>query len=35
MLEVVIPDPGHWVAEQAPDEMVAARTTFLGPYREV
>jgi pimeloyl-ACP methyl ester carboxylesterase len=31
---VVIPGTGHWVAEEAPDEMLAALTTFLTPYRE-
>jgi pimeloyl-ACP methyl ester carboxylesterase len=31
---VVIPDAGHWVAEQAPDEMLAALTAFLAPYRD-
>jgi pimeloyl-ACP methyl ester carboxylesterase len=31
---VVIPDVGHWVAEQAPEEMVAALTEFLAPYRD-
>jgi hypothetical protein len=25
---------GHWVAEQAHEEMVAALTEFLAPYRE-
>jgi pimeloyl-ACP methyl ester carboxylesterase len=25
---------GHWVAEQAPDEMLAALTAFLAPYRD-
>ena len=25
---------GHWVAEQAPEEMLAALTEFLAPYRE-
>jgi pimeloyl-ACP methyl ester carboxylesterase len=30
---VVIPDTGHWVAEEAPDEMLAALTAFLAPYR--
>ncbi|MEU6773101.1 alpha/beta hydrolase [Streptomyces sp. NPDC046759] len=30
---VVIPDCGHWVAEEAPEEMLAALTTFLAPYR--
>jgi pimeloyl-ACP methyl ester carboxylesterase len=29
---VVIPAAGHWVAEQAPDRMLAALTTFLAPY---
>ena len=31
---VVIPGAGHWVAEQAPEEMLAALTAFLAPYRE-
>jgi pimeloyl-ACP methyl ester carboxylesterase len=31
---VVIPDTGHWVAEQGPEEMLAALTEFLAPYRE-
>jgi pimeloyl-ACP methyl ester carboxylesterase len=31
---VVIPGVGHWVAEQAPEEMLAALTAFLGPYRD-
>jgi pimeloyl-ACP methyl ester carboxylesterase len=30
---VVIPGAGHWVAEQAPKEMLAALTAFLAPYR--
>jgi pimeloyl-ACP methyl ester carboxylesterase len=30
---LVIPGIGHWLAEQAPDEMVAALTEFLAPYR--
>jgi pimeloyl-ACP methyl ester carboxylesterase len=30
---VVIPGSGHWVAEQAPDQVLAALTTFLAPYR--
>jgi pimeloyl-ACP methyl ester carboxylesterase len=30
---VVIPGAGHWVAEQAPDQVVAALTAFLAPYR--
>jgi pimeloyl-ACP methyl ester carboxylesterase len=29
---VVIPGAGHWVAEQAPEEMLAALTAFLAPY---
>jgi hypothetical protein len=28
---LVIPGCGHWVAEQAPKEMLAALTEFLGP----
>jgi pimeloyl-ACP methyl ester carboxylesterase len=31
---LVIPDCGHWVAEQAPEELLAALTAFLAPYRE-
>lgn len=31
---VVIPGAGYRVAEQAPEEMVAALTAFLAPYRE-
>jgi pimeloyl-ACP methyl ester carboxylesterase len=30
---VVIPGAGHWVAEQAPGQVVAALTAFLAPYR--
>ncbi len=29
----VIPGTGHWVAEDAPDAMLAALTAFLSPYR--
>ena len=29
----VIPGAGHWVAEQAPDEVLSALTAFLAPYR--
>ena len=25
---------GHWLAEQAPEEMLVALTEFLAPYRE-
>jgi pimeloyl-ACP methyl ester carboxylesterase len=31
---LVIPGSGHWVAEQAPEEMLAALTAFLAPYRQ-
>jgi pimeloyl-ACP methyl ester carboxylesterase len=31
----VIPNSGHFVAEEAPDAMLAALTGFLAPYREV
>jgi pimeloyl-ACP methyl ester carboxylesterase len=30
---LVIPGSGHWVAEEAPEELLAALTTFLTPYR--
>ena len=30
---LVIADCGHWVAEQAPEELLAALTAFLAPYR--
>jgi pimeloyl-ACP methyl ester carboxylesterase len=30
---LVIPGIGHWLAEQAPDELVAALTEFLAPHR--
>ena len=30
---VVIPGAGHWVAEQAPEQELAALTAFLAPYR--
>ena len=29
-----VPGSGHWLAEQAPEEMVAALTEFLAPYHE-
>ncbi len=29
-----VPGAGHWVAQQAPEEMLAALTEFLAPYRE-
>lgn len=31
---VIIPDTGHWIAEEAPEEFVAALTAFLAPYRD-
>lgn len=31
---VVLQGAGHWVAEQAPDELLAALTEFLSPYRD-
>ena len=31
---VVIPGAGHWLAEEAPDELLAALLPFLAPYRE-
>src|SRR4029079_1591497 len=30
---VIMPN-GHWLAEQAPDEMLAALGEFLAPYRD-
>ena len=31
---VVLADCGHWVAEQAPEQLLTALTAFLAPYRE-
>jgi pimeloyl-ACP methyl ester carboxylesterase len=31
---VVLSGSGHWVAEQAPEQLLAALTEFLAPYRE-
>jgi pimeloyl-ACP methyl ester carboxylesterase len=31
---VVIIAAGHWVAEQASEEVLAALTEFLAPYRD-
>jgi len=31
---MVLPGSGHWVAEQAPDELLTVLTAFLAPYRE-
>jgi pimeloyl-ACP methyl ester carboxylesterase len=31
---MVLPGSGHWVAEQAPEELLAALTSFLAPYKQ-
>jgi hypothetical protein len=31
---VVLTGSGHWVAEQAPEQLVKALTAFLAPYRD-
>ena len=31
---MVLAGSGHWVAEQAPEEVLAALTAFLAPYRD-
>ena len=31
---VTIPDTGHFLAEESPDELLAALTPFLAPYRD-
>jgi hypothetical protein len=31
---VVLRGAGHWVAEQAPQELLEALTAFLAPYRD-
>lgn len=31
---LVLPEAGHWIAEQAPDQMLAGLTAFLAPYRD-
>jgi len=31
---VIIPGAGHWVAEEAPEQMLAALIAFLAPYRD-
>ena len=28
---LITPDCGHWLAEEAPEQMLAALTAFLGP----
>jgi pimeloyl-ACP methyl ester carboxylesterase len=32
---VIISGAGHWVAEEKPEQMLAALTTFLAPYRDL
>jgi hypothetical protein len=31
---VVLPGSGHWVAEEATDDLLAALSPFLAPYRD-
>jgi pimeloyl-ACP methyl ester carboxylesterase len=31
---VVLAGSGHWVAEQAPEQLLGALTSFLAPYRD-
>ena len=31
---LIIPGCGHWVAEQAPEQLLTALSTFLAPYRD-
>jgi pimeloyl-ACP methyl ester carboxylesterase len=31
---LVIPACGHWLAERAPEKLLAALTGFLSPYRD-
>jgi pimeloyl-ACP methyl ester carboxylesterase len=33
-VQTAVVSAGHWVAEQAPDEILAALATFLAPYRD-
>jgi pimeloyl-ACP methyl ester carboxylesterase len=33
-VQTTVVSGGHWVAEQAPDEILAALTAFLAPYRD-
>ena len=30
---MVLAGSGHWVAEQAPEQLLSALTEFLAPYR--
>ena len=31
---LVIPGAGHFIVEEAPEQMIAALTDFLAPYRD-
>ena len=31
---IVLAGSGHWVAEQAPEQLLDALTSFLAPYRD-
>ena len=31
---MVLTGSAHWVAEQAPEQLLTALTTFLAPYRD-
>jgi hypothetical protein len=31
---LVVPGVGHWLAEEAPEELLTALTAFLAPYRD-
>jgi pimeloyl-ACP methyl ester carboxylesterase len=31
---LVLPNCGHWVAEQAPEELLSALAAFLAPYKQ-
>jgi pimeloyl-ACP methyl ester carboxylesterase len=31
---LVIPGAGHFLTEEAPEQMIAALTEFLAPYRD-
>ena len=30
----IIPNSGHWVAEETPEQLLAVLTPFLAPYRD-
>jgi pimeloyl-ACP methyl ester carboxylesterase len=30
---IIVPESGHWVAEEAPNKLLEALTSFLSPYR--